>query len=38
MLGLRKVTEADVDEIDSNICKTSCCGWRKHSIFWDLPY
>ena len=38
MLGLRKVTEADADEINSNICKTSGCGWRKRSIFWDLPY
>ena len=38
MLGLRKVTEADADEINRNICKTTGCGWRKCSIFWDLPY
>ena len=38
MLGLRKVTEADADEINSNICKTTGCGWRKRSIFWDFPY
>ena len=38
MLGLRKVIEANGDEINSNICKTSGYGWRKRSIFWDLPY
>ena len=38
MLGLKKVTEVDADEINSNICKTSGCGGRKCSIFWDLPY
>ena len=38
MLGLRKVIEADEDEINSNIRKTSGSGWRKRSIFWDLPY
>ena len=37
MLGLRKIIEADADEINRNIGKTSGCGWRKRSIFWDLP-
>ena len=38
MWGLRRVTEANAYEINSNIGKTSGCGWRKRSIFWDLPY
>ena len=33
MLGHTKVTKADADEINSNIIKTSDCGWRKRSIF-----
>ena len=32
MLGLRRIIEANVDEINRNICKTSGCGWRKRSI------
>ena len=35
-LGLKKVTEMDATETNGLICKT--CGWRKRSIFWDLPY
>ena len=38
MLGLRKATEANADEIDGNIFRISGCGWRKRSIFWDFPY
>ncbi|XP_016456739.2 uncharacterized protein LOC107780687 [Nicotiana tabacum] len=35
-LGLRKVIEEDVQVVNSRICKS--CGWKKQSIFWDLPY
>jgi len=35
-LGLRKVTEEDAQVVNSRICKS--CGWKKRSIFWDLPY
>ena len=35
-LGLVKVTELGSDEINGRISKIS--GWRKRSIFWDLPY
>ena len=35
-LGLKKVTAMDATGTNGPICKT--CGWRKHSIFWDLPY
>ena len=35
-LGLKKVTEMDATGTNGPICKT--CGWRKRSIFWDLPY
>ena len=38
MLGLRKVTEAYAYENNSKICKTNGYGWRRRSIFWDLPY
>ena len=35
-LGLKKVTEMDATGTNGPICKK--CGWRKRSIFWDLPY
>ncbi|KAK9088769.1 hypothetical protein Scep_027851 [Stephania cephalantha] len=35
-LGLMKVTEIDADAKNAEIAKGS--GWRKWSIFWDLPY
>ncbi|KAL3643719.1 hypothetical protein CASFOL_014534 [Castilleja foliolosa] len=35
-LNLRKVTEEDAMSINAQISKTT--GWRKKSIFWDLPY
>lgn len=36
-LGLVKVTE-DYDEINKNASNRSGSGWKKRSIFWDLPY
>ena len=35
-LGLRKVIEENAQVVNSRICKS--CGWKKRSIFWDLPY
>ena len=35
-LGLMKVTEVEAEEVNSIISKKF--GWRKRSIFWDLPY
>ncbi|XP_049388507.1 uncharacterized protein LOC125852871 [Solanum stenotomum] len=35
-LGLKKVTELGADIINRRISKFS--GWKKRSIFWDLPY
>ena len=35
-LGLKKVIEMDATGTNGPICKTY--GWRKRSIFWDLPY
>ncbi|XP_039116570.1 uncharacterized protein LOC120252166 [Dioscorea cayenensis subsp. rotundata] len=37
--GLQKITEIDGEEINSDI-KKHCNkrGWKKRSIFWDLPY
>ncbi|XP_031116582.1 uncharacterized protein LOC116020237 [Ipomoea triloba] len=35
-LGLKKVTKLDAAEVNRLISKT--CGWKKRSIFWDLPY
>ncbi|XP_060190589.1 uncharacterized protein LOC132619827 [Lycium barbarum] len=35
-LGIRKVTELDAQEVNKRICNS--CGWKKRSIFWDLPY
>ncbi|KAJ8761601.1 hypothetical protein K2173_004377 [Erythroxylum novogranatense] len=35
-LGLLKVTEFEADEVNRTISQNF--GWRKRSIFWDLPY
>ena len=35
-LGLMKVIEVEAEEVNSIISKNF--GWRKRSIFWDLPY
>ena len=35
-IGLKKVTELGGEEHNVSLCKT--CGWKKRSIFWDLPY
>ncbi|XP_049374847.1 uncharacterized protein LOC125839922 [Solanum verrucosum] len=35
-LGITKVTDLDVEEVNKRLCKS--CGWKKRSIFWDLPY
>ena len=35
-LGLRRVIDIDVVEVNGLICKT--CGWNKRSIFWKFPY
>ncbi|XP_047270536.1 uncharacterized protein LOC124899627 [Capsicum annuum] len=35
-LGIRNVTELDAEQVNKIICNT--CGWKKRSIFWDLPY
>ncbi|XP_019256400.1 PREDICTED: uncharacterized protein LOC109234800 [Nicotiana attenuata] len=35
-LGLKKVTELGADIVNGKISKFS--GWKKRSIFWDLPY
>ncbi|XP_059288082.1 uncharacterized protein LOC132041388 isoform X3 [Lycium ferocissimum] len=35
-LGLKKVTELGADIVNRQISKFS--GWKKRSIFWDLPY
>ncbi|KAJ8770996.1 hypothetical protein K2173_023321 [Erythroxylum novogranatense] len=35
-LGLLKVTELEADEVNLTISQNF--GWRKRSIFWDLPY
>ena len=35
-LGLKKVTEFGADEVNARISKLT--GWKKRSIFWDLPY
>ena len=37
-LGLRKITEENGQEVNDEICKVHDCGWRKRSLFWDLPY
>ena len=33
---LKKVTE--IGGVESNASVSKLCGWRKRSIFWDLPY
>jgi Transposase family tnp2/Domain of unknown function (DUF4218)/Transposase-associated domain len=35
-LGLLKVTDMKAEEVNGVIARNS--GWRKRSIFWDLPY
>ena len=35
-LDLKKVTEVNAYDINRGISQS--CGWRKRSIFWDLPY
>ena len=37
-LGLMKITELGSDEHNAKVIKTYNCGWKKRSIFWDLPY
>ncbi|XP_051140311.1 uncharacterized protein LOC127257857 [Andrographis paniculata] len=34
--GFLKVTEPDAEERNTEL--SHVCGWRKRSIFWDLPY
>ena len=34
--GMINVTELDAEQVNKIICKT--CGWKKQSIFWDVPY
>ncbi|GKB24312.1 hypothetical protein Tco_0863713 [Tanacetum coccineum] len=34
--SLKKVTE--IRGVESNASLSKSCGWRKRSIFWDLPY
>ena len=36
--SFKKVTEIDADGINAQISKNCHCGWKKRSIFWDLPY
>ena len=36
--GFKKVTELGGEEINRTIEKSCGCGWKKRSIFWDLPY
>ncbi|XP_065857931.1 uncharacterized protein [Euphorbia lathyris] len=36
-LGLLKVTEHDSEHVNKLKCGPNC-GWKKRSIFWDLPY
>ena len=36
--GFKKVTELGGEEINRRIQKSCGCGWKKRSIFWDLPY
>ena len=37
-LGLKKVSEIDAESTNARIFKSCECGWKKRSIFWDLPY
>ncbi|XP_073131499.1 uncharacterized protein [Henckelia pumila] len=36
--GFRSVTEANGTEVNSEIVRRCKCGWRRRSIFWELPY
>ncbi|KAL6572933.1 hypothetical protein OROHE_002409 [Orobanche hederae] len=36
VLGFKKVVEVGAASVNAQIYKT--CGWKKRSIFWDLPY
>ena len=36
--GFKKVTEIDADGKNARISKNCHYGWKKQSIFWDLPY
>ena len=36
--GFKKVTEIDADGKNARISKNYHFGWKKRSIFWDLPY
>ncbi|XP_023742686.2 uncharacterized protein LOC111890839 [Lactuca sativa] len=36
--GLLKVTELNVEQVNKSCSKNFECGWKKRSIFWDLPY
>ena len=35
-IGLMKVTDVDADTVNGVVGRT--VGWKKRSIFWDLPY
>jgi hypothetical protein len=37
-LGLRKITDCGGEEWNKGVARTTGCGWKKRSIFWDLPY
>lgn len=36
--GFVKVTKHGSDKVNARISKSSLCGWKKRSIFCDLPY
>ncbi|XP_073034855.1 uncharacterized protein [Primulina eburnea] len=36
--GFRPSYEIDSDTINRKICNLTRCGWRRRSIFWELPY
>ncbi|XP_075521479.1 uncharacterized protein LOC142554695 [Primulina tabacum] len=36
--GFRPSYEIDSDTINKEICNLTRCGWRRRSIFWELPY
>ena len=36
VIGLKKITEPGSEEYNRNVGRFS--GWKKRSIFWDLPY
>ena len=35
-IGIKKITELGADKYNRSVAKFT--GWRKRSIFWDLPY